>query len=480
MTENQDSHVSRKLQFSASDELWGKVLKYKIDKGLKNNNQAVEALILEALSPREGQQEIKIAPGIKVPDDTMAEIRSFRDNVPIYEKRQGLPILIFKDKKSDSFYTECHITGKNFIELGDTDATIDPDLQEEFRANRELEPDNFYFIQMVDDAKQGRQFSDLVIEYNTDYGEDQPLKILGGQHRHEALKRALSEGANELHGIRTYFNLTKEQRAEIMRISNTNINVSSDLRDRIVEHSLTPPNILRNFCYEAEILGKDEDFGDKRRYEEEFSPTVRTMRSFVVNYFIGRKYTGDADKDAVVPYLCSTGKNIDPEYLKIFNKFKLKQRFDDKELLETGKMFAKLHDTQYKKAEKFDATVKKEYKIKTFSLSLISSWAFAAGYLQKYPERLKKLYELPSLSKDDDPLNAKAMSKARHKTDSDSYRGLGTRTDKKDRGRLLQLFLNYSKSDKPKITDQMCSAAIDIYHANKARIEAETKAKSAF
>ncbi len=72
------------------------------------------------------------------------------------------------------------------------------------------------------------------------------------------------------------------------------------------------------------------------------------------------------------------------------------------------------------------------------------------------------------------------MGKAHHKTDPDTYRGLGTRTDKKERGRLLQLFLNYSKSDKLKITEQMCNAAIDIFHANKGRKEAQEKLKKAF
>ena len=92
---------------------------------------------------------------------------------------------------------------------------------------------------MLEDAKDGRQFSDLVIEYNMAYEEKKPLKILGGQHRNEAIKRVFKENAvNQVHGIRVYFNLNKDQRAEIMRISNTNINVSPDLRDRIEETSV--------------------------------------------------------------------------------------------------------------------------------------------------------------------------------------------------------------------------------------------------
>lgn len=415
-----------------------------------------------------------------VPAETVDEINDFFDTIPYYEKKHKLPLLILFDNKSQTFYCECHIFAKDFTDLGDPDATIDPDLQEEFRANRQLEPENYYFQQMISDAVQGRQFSDLVIEYNTSYNDTKPLKILGGQHRNEAIKKALSRKTNQLHGIRVYFNLNKDQRAEIMKISNTNINVSPDLRDRIEEQRLTPVNMLRNLCNEAGILKSGEDFGDKRRYEDEFLPTVRMMRSFVVNYFMGVDYRGDIDKDAYSPYLCSSGRELDKEYLKIFKKFEKQKAFNEANLNQVGKMFAKLHEKQFKKAENIKSPAKQEYKIKAFHLSVISSWAFASGVLQRDSKRIKKLYELSDNSGDDDPLNAIAMSKAKHKTDPETYRGLGTRSDEKERGRLLQLFLNYSASDKKKITLDMCNAAISIFHANKAHKEAEEQKKKAF
>ena len=476
MTDNQTT--TTKLQFKTDNELWKKVQRYKIERGLDNNNIAVEELINLGLFPR-NKNIISLLEG-DTPLDTIETINIFRENIPISEKKEGAPLLILKDKKSGAYYCECHIQAKDFVKLSDPDAVIDKEFQEEFKANRELEPDNQYFLQMVEDAIQGRQFCDIVIEYCTSYREEKPLKILGGQHRNEAIKKALKQNVNEIHGLRVYFDLDKNQLAEIMRVSNTNINVSPDLRDRIEEHRLTPGGMLRQFCYKANILNEGDDFGDKRRYEKDFNPTVRMIRTFIVNFFKGKEYEGTIDNDAYVPYFCISGREIDPEYFKYFNQFKQKTKFDDKGLIEAAKMFAKLHDIQYKNAEKIQSSAKKEYKIKAFSYAVISSWAFAVGVLQNDKHRLKKLYSLPDFGGENDPLNASAMSKAKHKTDSDTYRGLGTRTDAKERGRLLQLFLNYSKSDKPKITEQMCVAAIDIYHANKARIEAEEQRRKAF
>ena len=470
-----------KLQLKTSDELWKDVLKYKTEKGLKNDNEAIEELINMSLhSKSDSNKDILYIKDIDVDENIKGIIKNFRENIPLLEKKERTPLIILEDKKAKAVYSECHIYATDLVNLSDANATIDPDLQEEFRANRDLEPNNSFFIQMLEDAKNGRQFSDLVIEYNTTYEEKKPLKILGGQHRNEAIKRAFEENAvNQVHGIRVYFNLNKDQRAEIMRISNTNINVSSDLRDRIEETRLNPAGMLRDFCYKVDMLDEGEDFGDKKRFEEDFSPTVRMVRSFIVNFYHGLEYTNDIDKDAIKPYLCNSGRQIDQKYLSIFEKYK-NTGFDDKELIEAGKMFTKLHDAQFNKADSIQGSSKKAYKIKAYSLAVITSWAFAASVLQRVPQRLEKLYSLPDLSGNDDPLNAKAMSKAKHKFDSDTYRGLGTRNDEKERGRLLHLFLGYSSSTKPKITEQMCNAAISIFHSNDDVIKAEEKRKRAF
>ena len=73
------------------------------------------------------------------------------------------------------------------------------------------------------------------------------------------------------------------------------------------------------------------------------------------------------------------------------------------------------------------------------------------------------------------------MAKSKHKAlDSESYRGLGTRSDNNERGRLLQLFLDYSNSSKPKITGEMCNASIHMFHSNLDRKKGEEKIKKAY
>src|SRR3989344_9056743 len=153
--EQENKEGKLKLQFITSDELWDKVLKYKINSGLKNNNRAVEELINKAL---DGKGDIEIFSEDSVPEDTLEEIGDFRHTIPTFEKKNGQPFLIFLDKKSNAFYIECHIFSEDFVKFSDPDAVIDltdSEVQEEERANREIEEDNFYFLQMVDDANKG-------------------------------------------------------------------------------------------------------------------------------------------------------------------------------------------------------------------------------------------------------------------------------------------------------------------------------------
>jgi len=44
--------MAKKLLFDCDDKLWNEVLKYKIDKGLKNNNEAVAELIKKGLKQK--------------------------------------------------------------------------------------------------------------------------------------------------------------------------------------------------------------------------------------------------------------------------------------------------------------------------------------------------------------------------------------------------------------------------------------------
>lgn len=163
---------------------------------------------------------------------------------------------------------------------------------------------------------------------------------------------------------------------------------------------------------------------------------------------------------------------MDQEYLKIFDEIKNKSFSEQKELTKAAKEFVKLHNQQIAKA-------KKEYRYKSLNLAIISAWAFATGSLQK-DKGLKKLYNIPEDAGKNDPLNGSVMARARHvKIDPDAYRGLGTRDNEKERGRLLQLFYRYSQSDKKGITLSMCNAAIKFYHYNKDK-EKIKKEESAF
>ena len=126
--------------------------------------------------------------GAPKPDiETTSKIADFISKIDTYEKTINRPLLILFDLKTEVFYTECHTEKDELIKLKDDDATIDPEYQEEYRLNRTLQPENPDFLIMKEDAAKGRQFSDIVIEYNKEYREEKPLKILGGQHRAKAI-----------------------------------------------------------------------------------------------------------------------------------------------------------------------------------------------------------------------------------------------------------------------------------------------------
>jgi hypothetical protein len=71
-----------------------------------------------------------------------------------------------------------------------------------------------------------------------------------------------------------------------------------------------------------------------------------------------------------------------------------------------------------------------------------------------------------------DPLNAAVLAAGRHKTDPPNYRGLGYRTDAKERGRFVELFNLQAESGKG-ITKPSVDAAIAQYHAKRAVLEAQ-------
>jgi hypothetical protein len=294
---------------------------------------------------------------------------------------------------------------------------------------------------MEEDASKGREFNDVIVEYNTDYNPSLPLKVWGGQHRVSAIKKKGGD-PNRYHGFRIYFNLSPLQRTEVALISNTNISVSNDTFDRMIEET-TFGERLRKWCQLAGFLDANEDFPDVGSRSDKI--TVKLARSFIVNFYFGKEKgqyikTEDLDKNVYQPIAVITGTSIDPKYAQIMNELDILKHI---ELIEAGKQFVTLHKVQYARITHAGGKLnRKAFRNKAFVESILCGWAFVAGLLQQHEERLRCHYLLPkTTSKIPDPLNAKEMSEFKHDNDPPTYRGLGTRSSPKDMQRIAQLFL---------------------------------------
>lgn len=370
---------------------------------------------------------------------------------------------VFVDARTLAPYSECHVAADKLIALGTTDVALDPEEQPEYRANREIVADHAAFLAMKDDARQRRSFSNIVAEYTTEFDPQHPVKIIGGQHRFEAIREALAQGVNELHGLKMYFGLTSEQRLDAQLISNTVIAVSTDLYDRMQETVRGPE--LRDWCQRVGLLQQGEDFSDKRRRGEQI--TVRAARTFIVNYYLGEEAAASGsefDKTETTPKICKSGV-VDPDWEKVRNTKKL---WKDAKLEAAGREFAQLVEAQ-RRAFQGKKRANIDYQEKAHNFAVISAWAFTAGYLNGNSVRLHRHFALKNQT-GRDPLNAAALAKGRHKTDAENYRGLGYRTDAKERGRFVELF--YLQAEKGNgITADLIDLAMKKYHAKQATLE---------
>ena len=409
--------------------------------------------------------------------NNLAEIKESLESIVTEFSEIFMPlessIYLLQDSVTDAIFCECHILADKFIQYGTKDVPLDPDEQPEYRANRELVEDNAAFLQMKIDAQKGRNFSNIVTEYTTDFDSEHPLKIIGGQHRFEAISEAFHNSSiNVYQGIKVYFCLNIEQRLDVQLISNTNIAVSSDLLDRMMETVKGPQ--LRNWCHEVGLLDTNSDFSDKKQRGN--SITVREARTFIMNYFNGRNVSGlPFDKTKTQCILAKTGGiDNDWENLKLSNP----NLWDDVLLKEAGKQFAVLSHKQNENYTEGSKKTNKEFADKAYNYAILAAWSYVAGVLSNNPTRLERHYNLPANSKKD-PLNAEALSKAKHKSDPINYRGLGSRTDVKERGRLVELF--YLQAEKGSgITSPIINLAMTKYFAKQANLEvleAEKKIK---
>lgn len=400
---------------------------------------------------------------ITLTPENKAMLELFLSKFKTVESENKVPLIIHFDLKSAAHYVTCHVSGESLVKHSDLEATIDDEDDDElYKLNREITEDETAYKQMEKDAIAGRSFEDMVIEYDTSYRNNKPLKVYGGQHRITAITKALKEGVSVPHGVRIYFGLTREQKVEIAIVNNTSIAVPNDLLDRMHEQMMGPE--LRDWCQKTGLLGPGQDLADKRHPE---IPTARIARTLIVNYYRGMEAK---DEDFHQPVLCKSG-GIDEDYERIRKQID----WDDENLVKMGMEYSRLHKVQSERVKNRDFDNFAEFARKVFSYSIVAGWGYAAGLFQRKPEYLKTLYALPdSVQEPRDPLNARELSEARLQgVDKDTYRGLGTRSTANEYGRILELFIVLaSKASKKRINKQLANAAIQSYEAKKATHEA--------
>ena len=381
-------------------------------------------------------------------------------------------MIVLVDDFTGAAFTECHVTASMICNLGTTDVALDPDDSPEYRANRDIVISHSAFDQMKSDAKAGRKFSNIVCEFSP--GKERPLEVVGGQHRFEAIASALDEGHDVHHGLKVYFSLTKEQRLDVQVISNANISVPTDLLDRM--YATLEGADLRLWCQKVDLLEKGQDFADRNKRGNPI--TVKEVRTFIVNYLLGTKVVVDNFGTVdTTPQVVESGKR-EPKLWKEV-KENNPDLWSDKGLLEAGKQFAKLINAQREhfrdgKSKKLKGKVDHIYKTK--NIALLAGWAFVAGSLQSNATRLAKHYSLAD-EKSKDPLRADLLANGKHATDPEAYRGLGFRSDPKERGRFTELFWLHAEKGGG-FSAKLIDTAIKGYEAKRAHLAfVEGKAK---
>jgi len=390
------------------------------------------------------------------------------------ESEEKLSLLT--DARTGARYCECHVKGSVLISLGTTDVPLDPDEQSEYRANREIDSGSMAFQKMREDAKQRRSFSNIVVEWKKDPDSDTPINVIGGQHRFEAIRDAVDNSVDVLHGVKVYFALDMPQRLDVQLISNTNIDISGDLLDRLRETAKGPA--LRNWCQSVGLLEEGQDFSDS--YARGGPISVRMVTTFITNYYDGKTVEPKTFASVeTTPVVYKSG--VSDEQWEC-TKADHPELWNDKGLHAAGKAFCGLIAAQrspFANSRKQGKRPKPDYPEKALNLAIIAAWAYVAGILQQNQTRLLRHFALKDWTAHD-PLNAGELAAGRHYTDPQNYRGLGYRTDPQERGRLVELFFLQAENGKG-ITKSSVDIAIKKYHAKQGQLEvteAEAKAKS--
>jgi hypothetical protein len=201
-------------------------------------------------------------------------------------------------------------------------------------------------------------------------------------------------------------------------------------------------------------------------------------RTFITNYFEGSSVDPKKfDLTDTTPIVCPSGGHVpDWEKLKTNNP----ELWSNTGLLEAAREFAALVKAQ---RDAFSSITKPrpkpDYPEKATNVAVMSAWAYVAGMLHSNPTRLRRHFELKKSTRKD-PLNAAALAEGRHKTDAANYRGLGYRTDPRERGRFVELF-HLQAEEGGGITPSAIDIAIKQYHVKQAQLEvirAKAKAKA--
>lgn len=314
-------------------------------------------------------------------DDERVEVETLvSDFSDVCMPVEQLHLLLLEDKRTHAKYIECHVSANKLVELATVDVPIDPDEQAEYRANREIVEDHVAFERMKEDAIGHRTFSNIVAEFTRSFDESHPIKIIGGQHRFTAVQQALGAGVNEIHGLKVYFGLSNDQRIDVQLISNTNIAASTDLFDRMQE-TLAGPN-LRDWCQKVGLLADKQDFADRRARSDPI--TVRAARTFIVNYFRGKKVKDTSfESEETTPSISKSGVD-DPEWKSL--KKDNSALWTDPGLLAAGKEFSLMIHAQ-RAAFAANSPKKKakanqgDFAEKALNFAVLSAWAFVAGVL---------------------------------------------------------------------------------------------------
>jgi hypothetical protein len=373
-------------------------------------------------------------------------------------------LTLFTDNRTGARYAECHVKASKLVAFATTDVPLDPVKQAQYRANRNVVTDDATFDVMKSDALRRRSFSNLVTEYTKEVAGDKPLKIIGGQHRYEAIRLACEKGVDEIHSIKVYFGLDMAQRLDVQLISNTNIEVSGALADRLKETARGPN--LRDWCQKVGLLKAGEDFGDTRARGGPI--TVNLARTFIRNYYEGKAIKGaDFDRVETTPTLFVTGKMDDSTWDALLTAHP--NMWNDAALEKAGKEFVRLRDAQ--RAAFVGRKGKTDFSEKATNAAVLSAWAYTAGMLESNPVRLARHFSLAD-TKGKDPLNAAALAEGNHKTDKDSYRGLGYRTDARERASMVELFAILAEEG-DKVTPAKVKAAIYAWFAKRAVLDAK-------